>query len=373
MKQKVSLAGISIINFLFAYKYFLRYSEHTLILTLLYLIITLGIVAFLTRYDFIWKYNSWLYWGIAFLYCACFIIAYRHIDPLKLKPDRWSIITNFWQAAFNGNYPYAAKSHMGNYPGPMPMYFVLALPFVWLKEIGYFSLLGFAGLAFFFRKKFNSKDSFIALYILISSIAVFWEILVRSTILVNSVLFLFWVNWLVGYKFNEKWKFWISAITAGCLLSTRSVFFLSMTVPLIFILKSNKILFKPIVLWGTIVLVIFGLTFLPFIILYPVDFFRINPFIVQSENILPAAFGIVFIAIAILAGLICSNKKDIIFYCGIVYLMFFFIYAGYNINKYGYHYSYIDSKTDISYVLFSLPFLLYSFSQRKTKDADCKK
>jgi hypothetical protein len=47
-----------------------------------------------------------------------------------------------WDNYFSGEYVYFAKSNFGNPPGPMPFYYVLALPFYAVGELGYFSLLG---------------------------------------------------------------------------------------------------------------------------------------------------------------------------------------------------------------------------------------
>ncbi len=360
MKQRIALAAFLIINLLFAYKYFLRFSEYSFVVSLVYLASVLGLFLFLRNSNIKLLSNSFFYFGIVAFYAICFMLVYTQVDPFTLKPDRWSVITNFWAAAFQGDYPYAAKSHMGNYPGPMPIYFVLALPFVWLNEIGYFSIFGLIILTFFYRRKMKPKESLILMILLVSSIAIFWEMYVRSTILVNAALFLLFIHWFINIESKGSKNFWLSAVIGGLLLSTRSVFILPLITVLVYFLKTKEYTFKQLVLWGGMLSMAFAATFVPFLILYPTSFFEINPFIVQGEYILPTQFGFIFIGFAAIAGMGCKKKSDLLFASGLVYLLFFFVYAGFNGIRYGFVYSYLESKTDISYALFSVPFLLYS-------------
>ena len=147
VRKYVTLVVLAVIHLLFAFKYFNRFAGHGLMLSVLYIVIAGVILYILSKQHWSWVSGNVIYWGIVIAYASLYFIIFAHLKASQLNVDRWSVISSFWDNAFSGKYPYAAQSHMGNYPGPFPVYFVLALPFYLAQEIGYLSLLGFIGLA----------------------------------------------------------------------------------------------------------------------------------------------------------------------------------------------------------------------------------
>lgn len=141
-KKNVSLFIFLFVNFLFSVKYISRVTNYYLIISFLISLI----------YFFIWRYKRVLerfpisLSKLNFLILSIFVLgcysAFNKIPVATLNVDRWSVITSFWDSYFNNQYVYFAKSNVGNPPGPMPFYFLLALPFYFIGELGWFSVMG---------------------------------------------------------------------------------------------------------------------------------------------------------------------------------------------------------------------------------------
>jgi hypothetical protein len=163
-KNTISFAIIQFIVFIFTIKYISRITDY-------YIIIALFIVAFQTL---LWKFQpikkiTDLFPKIPIpllrnpiiidiflfiLLISCSVIAFSLLPVENLNVDRWSVIKSFWDTFYDGKYAYTAQSHLGNPPGPMPVYFFLSLPFYLLDSIDYLAL---AGIFFFFYTMLRSK------------------------------------------------------------------------------------------------------------------------------------------------------------------------------------------------------------------------
>ena len=358
-RQILSFSILVLINFIFAYKYFSRGNEHALLLSVFYIIFLVAIFILSKKVNFKWVESDMFFYSILFLYFLGHVVLFHFIHVENLNVDRWSVISSFWEQAFKGQYPYNAQSHMGNYPGPLPFYFVLVLPFNFIGEIGYFSLIGVIIFAFFLRKILSRKESIGALFILILSISVFWEIMVRSTVLVNAVLFILYLFWLLKVDLNNIKQYWTSAIIGGLLLSTRSIFAFPLIIYCVFSFKSKEVTFKSIFSWSLIVWFTFIITFSPFLLFYFNDFLYRNPFSVQTEHLLPFRISALFLILAIVSGFVCSHKKEILYYSVGIFVLILITYFAFVCHNYGFKGAYINSNADISYMLFTLPFLLF--------------
>ena len=331
-------------------------------MSILYIGIASVILYILSKQHWSWVSGNLIYWGIIIAYAGLYFIIFAHLNASQLNVDRWSVISSFWDNAFLGKYPYAAQSHMGNYPGPFPVYFVLSLPFYLVHEIGYLSLLGFIGLAWMIRKNATPKNSLILLMLIILSIPVFWEITVRSTILANAVLFLGYLLWLTKTDLNKTSNLLITAIAGGFVLSTRSMFAFILVIYVIYMLKSKRLTYKKLFIWSALLLITFAITFVPFLAFFYLDFLKMNPFIVQSDFLLPTGYVIILLGLAVIAGSLCKNIKDMYWWIGLVFFTVFMVYAIRLCMLHGFAKAYLNSIVDISYILFSLPFLLLSLS-----------
>jgi len=111
--------------------------------------------------------------------------------------DRWSVITSFLEALSKGNYPYLAQSHLGNFPGLIPVYFIIAWPFYRIGEPGYLSLAGLVLFVLFNEKYAQNKNDKLWLTLLLASSPFYlWEVATRSNILINAVLIVIYMLFL---------------------------------------------------------------------------------------------------------------------------------------------------------------------------------
>jgi hypothetical protein len=153
---------------------------------------------------------------------ALFVFSKVHISSLNV--DRWSVIYSFWEAYFNGDYPYFAKSHMNNPPGPMPIYFVIALPFYLINEIGWMPLIAVViGLILIKELIKNTTSQLIFILFMFSFMGFYWELLSRSTILLNSILVMIVLLYSEKSIYRHNYSFYLSALLTGIILSKADV------------------------------------------------------------------------------------------------------------------------------------------------------
>jgi len=381
----VGLLMFVFINGLFLFKYLGRINA-------VFGIVSVGIyvaaVFYLSRllYSHRMHVNAKFNLGLIVLYVCGLLVFLWYIPKESFGVDRWSVITSFWDFALDGKYPYFAQSFSGNYPGPMPFYFILAFPFYLIGEIGLFSISGLLLLLYFFRKK-KSDDTFVySSFLLLSSTIIFWEISCRSTLLINAVLIFILLYFLVDIKEMDKKRFWMSAIISGLLLSTRSSFSLVFVVWGIYVLKNNLLPFRKLFVWGIVFVLSFSLTFLPLVLFFPNDFFVMNPFVIQSSFLLPVNWIPPLFIIAIISGFLCKNKMDVIFYSGLTLFVAILIYFFYHIAGNGVFIALWESVIDAvlqnsarasgvttvilgevidtSYFTMAIPFILYTISSQ---------
>ncbi len=371
-KSALTVAIILIINALFSIKYISRYTNKFWLITGAMTLIYAGIyyLSEKNKFDARWKY---LVLGVLGLYCLACVYAFHKIPVSLLKVDRWSVIYSFWETFFKGEYAYAAKSHMDNYPGPMPFYFILALPFYFIKEIGFLSLSGLILFAYLvFKTTRNTNAYLFPAAFLLSSPILLWEMTSRSTIFVNAVLVLAYLLYLRKVNFNlspsyKMFGVYAAGILGGLILSTRNVFILPLIVAFVYYLKSKKINPFQLVVFGCFVLLTFITSFLPFVLPFMEDFKKINPFIVQSSFLMPSSYIPGFILLALTSGYFTKNVKDIVFSSTCVLFITICFYFFYQLYTEGFHTPYdLNPKIDISYFIFCLPFGLFYLIERET-------
>ncbi len=345
---------LAFINALFTYKYSIRISQYAFALTAIYSMLFVSI-PFIVKLILHEKLSRIFLYTVIAVYCLADIYFIYATDPLKLNVDRWSVITSFWDYGFSGKFPYQAKSHLGNAPGPFPFYFVMALPFYFMHQIGYFSLAGlFVLLYFIFRQKADIKEKASITMLVLLSTSVIWELTTRSTMLVNSSLILVYAWWLLSIKvFNVK-NLIIGGIAGGLLLSTRSL----VLIPLVVIysnlfLKERK--WKEALILGTVLTITFILTLLPFALWDYKLFILYNPLTLQGD-FLPGPVIPIFMLLCLIVGLFIKVRANIYFYCGLMLFLIMAIYFVYRMITVDAS-AFMEDKIDISYFIFSMPFL----------------
>ncbi|MGK4566705.1 hypothetical protein [Flavobacterium sp. 3HN19-14] len=357
-QKSASMLIFLFINFIFALKYTSRFTDY-------YWLVSVLVVVF---YAIIWykrqlfslliskiKYSN--YWLYGFYIIAALLLLY-YIPKEMLNVDRWSVITSFWDNYFKGEYVYYAKSFDGNYPGPMPFYFILALPFYLIGELGIFSLSGIL-LFVFLMKKCRIAQREIAFLLTGISLFYLWELCSRSNLFVNGCLVLLSVVYFFKSHGKSAKASLIFGVIIGLLLSTRNVFVIPYIVTFLFALKTNKIDFKNMIFLGFIAVMTFGLTFLPFIYGHFDDFLKMNPFVIQSSFLLPFKYTLMFILLAAVVVAACKKESDIYFYAGLVLFLTILFHLAYTISKTSFDAALFGSEADISYFILCTPFLMY--------------
>lgn len=370
IKVTISILILLFINFIFSYKYLSRYTEFGVFIATALLIFQFFVYKFSNKITLPVKLKNIICYGMLIFIIGLVIISHFAIPIESLNVDRWSVISSFLTEFYNGNYPYYAKSHMGNYPGPMPIYFLIASPFNLLGELSVLSCLGYCIIVVLLLKKIKQTENlnFLLVY-LFTSIYLIWEITTRSNIFTLTVLVLLLLNEFANLKNNNTFKFYILAIFTGLLLSTRSVYILPYIVFFLSSLINNEITFKKLFIFVSIAFIIFVATFIPFIYFFYNDFFIMNPFIIQSSFLIPKLYTLIFILISILLTFLTKNKTDKLFYSGLSLFIAILIYSIYHLINYGYEVSFINSKIDISYFIFCIPFLImYLINLDNNKD-----
>ncbi|MEL7161779.1 MAG: hypothetical protein AAFN92_13545, partial [Bacteroidota bacterium] len=273
-----------------------------------------------------------------------------------LNVDRWSVISSFWEALAVGEYPYFARSHLGNPPGPMPVYFLLAYPFYAAGWLELLAALGAGGLVWWlaFRRP-ASPENRLAFLLLVTSVWVAWEVVVRSNVFTYSALVLAGLVWWRRSFLREARVPKVSSLVVGLLLSTRSVF------ALVYLLVFGEQLWsRPwlVIRAGVLSLMAFLVTFLPLWWIWGEDFWVMNPFLVQSGFLVPPPLVGGFFLGALGLLFYPELRGRVFFFSGVLLSGVVSIYALYHVGQSGLTAAFFGSKVDLSYFLFGVPFLL---------------
>ncbi len=359
LKRNTSIAIVLFINFIFYFKYSLRYTEFGFYIATFLLVIQILVFKFGDNISLSNKLKKIICYCFLIFLVGLVIISHFAIQLESLNVDRWSIISSFLTELYNGNYPYYAKSHMGNFPGPMPVYFLIAAPFHEIGELSILSSLGYVFITILFITKVNKIENInFLLFYLFTSLFMIWEITTRSNIFTYSIFTLLVLNEFINMGNKNNLKFYGLAILTGLILSTRSVYILPYIIFYLSSLINNEISFKRLFLFLSVALIAFISTFIPFVYFFPTDFFKMNPFIIQSSFLVPKFYTFIFIAISILLSFGVKNKTDKLFYSGFSLFIAILIYSIYHVVNDGIEVAFFKNKIDISYYILCLPFLI---------------
>jgi hypothetical protein len=302
------------------------------------------------------------------LLIALFILAscagFWLIKAETLHVDRWSVIKSFLDNLFAGKYPYDAISFMGNSPGPFPFYYVIALPFYLVNEIGLLTLAAVVVFCAFLNKRTaDNSVFFMQIILLIASPAMAWEIIARSTIFFNFsmvVLYAFWLEERVVSK-NPKHTL-LPGIVGGFVLSTRAI----AAIPIICYLSYSFLRKKDVSGFLSICLAIgagFCVTFAPLLFWGWDSFVRQNPVVLQASFV-PAGLTVFFLLASFSGGLFLRNFSSWLHFCGV--LVFLIIAVSFILCLFdvGWNRALFHHEFDISYFIFCIPLLIASLKNQ---------
>lgn len=353
-KSHISLFLFTLVNLLFCYKYGSRVLYSYTWIPMAIYCLCVGFIIY--RHHTTKQFNKFTYLIIAGILIIGGICISIFIPETSLNVDRWDMIETFWNSVFSNNYPYQATGSLsGNHPGPMPAYFILCLPYYLTHSYAFIAITGIIIFYFYNKKRTSIKNTETILLLLITSPAILWEICCRSTIFFNSCLFFIWLYSLKYLEPDNK-KIIISAIIGGILLSTRNVF----VIPILFILLPllSNIGFKRLCIWGITLCITYISTIIPMLYWGVDNFLSMNPFIIQSSFLLPFNITLTMLILSIIPCIYTRNNFDNSIFGGGLYIFtIILIYSIYIITTYGYEY-FITTGCDISYFIFSFPFLL---------------
>ena len=358
IKSTISLSLFLFINLIFSIKYLSRVTDFAVPISILITSFYFLIFRYQDKLQVFTKHLNFAnILGFAALIVTSYFI-FQKVPVETLNVDRWSVITSFWDNYFAGEYVYFALSHMNNYPGPMPFYYIVALPFYLLGELGYLTIIGL--LAFILLLKILKKPLITqtAYFIIIATSPFFlWEIVGRSNIFFNSTLIL--ISIVYFFKTIEKKNLLWNGIIIGLLLSTRNVYAIPYVIVFLFALKNREISIKNTTQIGIVAIVTFAATFLPFVIGHFDDFLKMNPFIIQSSYLMPFEFSFACIILSFLSYFVVRNRLDVYFWSAVILFVTIALHFVWMSMQHGMYDAFFNSKADISYFILCIPFLLF--------------
>ncbi len=362
--QRLPMAVFILINCLFIYKYASRFNDYFPLIIIFYAAIASAGLIYLHRIPESKFNNNQIYIVLA-LFTVAAIIIFLMIDINSLDVDRWSVIDSFWESAFNGDFPYAARSIHDNAPGPFPFYFIMALPFHLAGEIGWMTVLGFFGLAWLLYKRSRTAKPVVILLLLVATAPVtLWELSTRSTIFFNMTAVLLFITWLEYKPEMKSREQFLTGLIGGLILSTRGFVAIPFLAFFSFAyLRTRQV--KEFFIRGFGVIIGFFITLIPFL-LWDIEKFKIyNPITLQA-GFLNLPLLIIFFVLAILAGLKATSACR--FYSILSLLLFTVITAAFIItaSEFGWDIAFHKSAFDISYYILAVPFLILACPKLKS-------
>ena len=352
----IAIAIVTFTNFLFADKYFSRFSDWGLLAALGY---TLGFTAILValpktaRHH--WTRNRFfLLLGTASLF---WIVIFFLTDVTTLRVDRWYMIDTFLNNLFAGIYPYTPNPN-SNIPSPFPFYYALAMPFYLNGEIGYWSIVGLLLYALFARNvlKLSQAKSFWIIVALLLSVSFDWEMYTRSTLFINMVIVVGYCYALLKARLTTRLDWLMLGLCGGLVLATRAIAIIPIAVCAIYRFK-REMNWNRFLAFGAMAALGFLGTLLPLYLWSPELFFKYNPLLVESF-FLPKVIVLAILATSILAGFHANTPRDCLFYAGL--LIFASVGLGFalSILSFGWDRTIFQTTFDISYFLLPLPFVM---------------
>jgi len=123
------------VNVLFVIKYSLRVLsvEWVFLVVLVYIIGVSGLFYLINKLR---KVHDIVLFFTVSIGIVLLIFAQYSIDPCLLQVDRWSAIHNFLDNLLHGEYPYSARTHLGGYSSPFPVWQLFHFPFYFLGNVG---------------------------------------------------------------------------------------------------------------------------------------------------------------------------------------------------------------------------------------------
>ncbi|PZP47172.1 MAG: hypothetical protein DI598_11250 [Pseudopedobacter saltans] len=356
-----------LVNVLFLYKYVPEYP----LIGIVYTCLMVGLF-FLNRKRKQFASVKWIepYVGIVIPICILLgIVALKmEIPATRVDVDRWSALFNWTKELFQGNYPYYAKTHLGQYASPFPIWEIIHIPFYFLGDEIFAHILMVFLLVFFLRKSkaiFNGGFFWI---LLILSPAYWWEVAVRSDLMNNlMVTAILMVSCEKYLRSTNNPKTGIVGLLAGLLLCTR--LFVIFPLGIYFFAYMLKWDWRRKTSFTVGTILGFLVPMLPFLLWNKEMFiwFKFSPIHLQTQfgNSILAVSGIVFL---FLCSLLWKSFKTYIALVAVVFFGFISLRFFQEIIGIGWNATVYQDGFDVSYFNVCLPFAILCLAFKDERD-----
>ena len=319
--------------------------------------------AFIDNYK---KFNRGFIIG-AVVFFLLFVVINFLVDENALNIDRWSALEVSIDSFVHFKYPYDKLDHLNGTSSALPGMMIIALPFYLIGDVGLLQPFVFlVTMSIIWKSALENHRKLTFIFLLISSVAFLWEVIVKSDLMTNVILILlFMFYWNNTYK-NEYFKNPIKlAFCLSVLILTRGF----VIIPLVIFLFQSffrekvkvKLMFCVSFLLSLLILL------LPILISLPdlQTMIAHNPLFNQTAYA-PFWLTILFILAPFFISFLTKNfpqKLHVSFVLIGSLIMGLFIYnaydEGWNANLYG-------GLFDISYLGIIIPFVIFSITHAST-------
>lgn len=372
VERKLNMAEVLfiVINALFVAKYSSRLSESigyfaTLAAVVFYYILLRYIIPYINSRKKGSMVRKVVFGGSLVVFLGM-IVVQCIIDPFTIQVDRWSALHFPIENLLSGIYPYSAGTHLGGNASPFPVWQVLHIPFYLMGNVG-LSFFAASGLFLWSSWKIQGKEKALAVGLLLcSSVAVWYEMVVRSDLITNLLLLAAIIN-LVFPRLNQKWveeKRWWIACAVGLMASTRILVLIPIGLLMLpYFIKMN---FRRQVSTFLLASAVFALTFIPFALWDWQEFyyFKNNPWALQTRQGNPMDF-IVFVPLAIFLALNHKGIAERYYHHSALMLVVFVAITLFHNMYLGENWQLFSPTYDITYFSTALPFCLLAIAEKK--------
>lgn len=349
------------IAYLFATKYVMRVTDHYGFVTITYLTFTVGVLMFLLKsprkeVDSLLA-SKRTFWICLSLFALLMLIVQYHFDPLQNKVDRWSALAYPIRNLLHGEFPYLAKTHLGGYASPFPVWQLFHIPFYLLGNVGLSEIVTSLLFIWSVKYRYGIREALLSLAILGLSLNFWYEVSVRSDLISNFMLLATLINIMRRRGTDFSAHPLVLSAMSGLWLSTRitTAFPLYLLfLPAWFTLPWHKKLMAP-----ATALCAFALTFLP-LVLWDADTLfhhEYNPFVLQSRQGNPGDSWVLLIIVTAMA-LKSKTETHYYFFSALILILVPVIAYGHHMIEAGQLLNIFEPWCDITYLDAAIPFLI---------------
>jgi hypothetical protein len=365
-----SLTIYAFINALFVYKYTARITSLPWATSLLYLVL-LGLFVLLLYRMIELRLTpateNLIYYGLILIFAVVLTLVMFQFDPAIIRVGRYPAIHEWITRFLNSEFPYASHTR----PSGFPFLFVLAMPFHFLGDIGYFQIFSFSVLGILIHLRYGpgGMNRFRCIFLLMAAPIFLYEIVVRSDLFSNMIMVMLYLAMveMVGERASRIGLI-LLGIMGGLLLSTRGIVLL-IYIPFFGYLFRRKIIRDG---WFLLSMLLgFSLSLAPFLVWDWTNFTNFGPFSIQLSHI-PNWALILAIAGSLCCALTVESLKRIYSSVGFILFGVTFMVFIISVIDFGWYPAVLGDRFDISYFCFALPFLLISldFSEKRISQFD---